>query len=123
MVKQINPHLTDEQKKVLFEHGTEAPYTGQFYLNKEEDIFHCANCDNPLFRSSEQYDSGCGWPSFTAPIHKDSVKYVEDTSHGMDRTEVRCGKCGAHLGHVFPDGPDAGPRYCINSAALGIKKS
>jgi peptide-methionine (R)-S-oxide reductase len=123
MTKQINPNLTEEQKQVLLNHGTEAPFSGEFYLNKDEGIFHCTNCDNPIFRSDEKFDSGCGWPSFTDPITKDAVTFVEDTSHGMTRTEVCCGKCGAHLGHVFPDGP--GPthqRYCINSAALGLHK-
>ncbi len=121
--KQVNPNLTEKQKEILFNHGTEAPFSGEFYLNKDKGIYHCANCDNPIFRSEEKYDSGCGWPSFTEPISKNAVKYVEDNSHGMVRTEVRCGKCGAHLGHVFPDGPTKShQRYCINSAALGLKK-
>lgn len=123
MAKQVNKNLTDFQKMVLLEGETEAPFTGEFYLKKEDGIYHCANCDNALFKTDEQYDAGCGWPSFTEPILPDSVAYKDDYSFGMHRKEVLCGKCGAHLGHVFPDGPGpGGQRYCINSAALGIKK-
>lgn len=122
MINQINMKLTDAQKKILLEHGTEAPYSGQYYLNKDEGIYHCANCDNPLFRTDEQYDAGCGWPSFTDPITPKAVSYKEDTTGGMSRTEVICGKCEAHLGHVFPDGPGhSGERFCINSLSLDKK--
>jgi peptide-methionine (R)-S-oxide reductase len=124
MAKQVKKDLTDFQKKVLFEGETEAPFTGEFYLKKEEGVYHCTNCDNPLFQTNEQYDAGCGWPSFTDPITPESVKYRDDYSLGMLRTEVLCAKCGAHLGHVFPDGPaPKGQRYCINSAVLDIKKA
>lgn len=119
MAKQINPNLSNVQKKVLLEHGTEAPFSGEFYLKKGTGTFHCANCDNPIFRTDEQYDSDCGWPSFTEPITKEAVRYVEDNSFGMSRTEVLCGKCGAHLGHVFPEASHQ--RYCINSVALEMK--
>jgi peptide-methionine (R)-S-oxide reductase len=123
MTKQINPNLTVEQKKVLFRHGTEVPYSGEFYLNKAEGIFRCANCNNPLFRSDEQFDSGCGWPSFTEPITKKAIIYREDNSLGTLRTEVLCGNCGAHLGHVFPDGPEPTlQRFCINSVVLNLEK-
>lgn len=123
MVKKINKNLSDLQREVMFEHGTEAPFTGQFYLKKDEGVYHCANCDIPLFKTDEQFDSGCGWPSFENPITKDAVVYKEDTRHGMVRTEVLCGNCGAHLGHVFPDGPGpGGQRYCINSVVLDLKK-
>jgi peptide-methionine (R)-S-oxide reductase len=123
MAEQINKKLTDEQKRIMFHHGTEAPFSGSYYLKQSDGIYHCANCDNPLFRASEQYNSGCGWPSFTTPISEKAVVYKEDDSHGMIRTEVLCGKCGAHLGHVFDDGP--GPshqRFCINSAVFNLKR-
>jgi len=123
MIKQINPKLTDAQKRVLLERGTEAPFSGEFYLDRGEGVYHCANCDNPIFRTSEQYDAGCGWPSFTDPITSVAVKYIADNSLRMSRTEVVCGRCGAHLGHVFPDGPGhSGERFCINSVALSKKK-
>ena len=107
----------------MFEHGTEAPFTGQFYKKGDDGIYYCANCHNPLFKTDDQFDSSCGWPSFTDPVNKDSVVYKNDESYGMIRTEVLCGKCGAHLGHVFDDGP--GPthqRYCINSAVFDFEK-
>ena len=111
--------LTPEQYEVLREHGTERPGTGCFLGTKDPGTYVCAGCGNPLFRSGEKYESGTGWPSFTAPLTTDSVATVEDRSYGMRRTEVRCGRCDGHLGHVFPDGPPpTGLRYCMNSAAL-----
>jgi peptide-methionine (R)-S-oxide reductase len=124
MIHQINIQLSEAQKQVLLQKENEAPFTGEFYLDMSDGIYKCANCDNPLFRSSEQYDAGCGWPSFTEPITPKAVGYRTDNSFGMTRTEVICGKCGAHLGHVFEDGPGhSGQRYCINSLALNkVKK-
>lgn len=117
--------LTPEQYQVMFENGTEAPFSGKYYLSKETGTYHCAACDNPLFSSDAKFESGCGWPSFFEPISKESVEYVVDTSHGMNRTEVTCFRCGAHLGHVFPDAPGTptGQRYCINSVALDLEKN
>jgi peptide-methionine (R)-S-oxide reductase len=120
MTKQINKKLTDLQKEVMFRSGTEAPFSGEFYLKKDEGVFHCANCDNPIFKTDDQFDSDCGWPSFESPISKGAVTYHEDKSHGMVRTEVLCGNCGAHLGHVFDETNRM--RYCINSAVLDLKK-
>jgi peptide-methionine (R)-S-oxide reductase len=114
--------LTDEQYRITRESGTEPPFTGQYYANKETGVYHCICCDSPLFRSDEKYDSGSGWPSFWAPFSNDALEARTDTTHGMKRTEVRCAQCQAHLGHVFPDGPEpSGLRYCINSAALDFK--
>jgi len=111
--------LTPEQYRILRESGTEAPFTGDLLNNKAKGLYRCAACGEPLFESDTKYDSGSGWPSFTAPSGKDSVRERTDQSHGMSRTEVRCAKCEGHLGHVFPDGPGPeGLRYCINSASL-----
>ncbi|WP_324806042.1 peptide-methionine (R)-S-oxide reductase MsrB [Sphingomonas sp. LY29] len=111
--------LSPEQYRILREAGTEAPFTGELLNNKGEGTYRCAACGEPLFGSDTKYDSGSGWPSFTAPIEGDAVEEKTDHSHGMSRTEVRCAKCEGHLGHVFPDGPgETGLRYCINSASL-----
>ena len=113
--------LTPEQYRILREAGTEAPFTGELLNNKAKGMYVCAACGEPLFGSDTKYDSGSGWPSFTAPVDKDSVEEKSDQSHGMVRTEVRCAKCEGHLGHVFPDGPGpTGQRYCINSASLAF---
>lgn len=115
--------LTPEQYHVLREKGTEAPFTGAYYNNHEDGMYHCAACDAVLFSSETKFDSGSGWPSFDRPEDTEHVELVEDTSHGMRRTEVLCKQCGGHLGHLFPDGPtETGARYCINSAALNFKK-
>jgi len=115
--------LSPEQYKVLRGKGTERPFTGKFYKNDETGIYVCAACGNELFSSETKYESGSGWPSYWEPISENSVKLVEDTSHGMIRTEVVCGRCGGHLGHVFDDGPQpTGKRYCINSISLDFKK-
>ena len=113
--------LTPEQYRVLRQAGTEPAWTGELLSNKAEGQYVCAGCGAPLFRSDDKYDSGSGWPSFTAPMEGDAVEEQTDSSHGMDRTEVKCAKCEGHLGHVFPDGPGPeGLRYCINSASLGF---
>ena len=112
--------LTPEQYYILREKGTERAFTGQYEKNKAAGEYLCAACGQPLFESEDKYDSGSGWPSFTAPAGGDAVDEHRDMSHGMVRTEVTCARCDSHLGHVFPDGPrDAGGlRYCINSASL-----
>ena len=111
--------LTPEQYSVLRRHGTERPFSGCFLGTKEPGTYVCAGCGNPLFASGVKFESGTGWPSFTAPVSSDAVITIEDDSHGMHRTEVRCARCDGHLGHVFPDGPPpTGQRYCMNSVAL-----
>lgn len=111
--------LTPEQYRVLREGGTERAFAGKYDKNKQAGEYRCAACGQPLFESDDKYDSGSGWPSFTAPAAGDAVEEHRDTSHGMVRTEVTCAKCEGHLGHVFPDGPGPdGLRYCINSVAL-----
>jgi len=116
--------LSPEQYRILREAGTEAPFTGSLLGNKDKGMYRCAACGEPLFESGTKYDSGSGWPSFTAPVGSQSVEELTDQSHGMARTEVRCAKCEGHLGHVFPDGPGPeGLRYCINSASLQFDKA
>ncbi len=115
--------LSPEQYHVLREHGTERAFTGALLNNKEKGLYECAACGNALYHSDTKYDSGSGWPSFFEPISKDSIELKLDKSLGMVRTEVRCAKCGSHLGHVFNDGPQpTGERYCMNSVALDFKK-
>ncbi len=114
--------LTPEQYRVLRQSGTEPAWTGELLGNKADGDYVCAGCGARLFRSDDKYDSGSGWPSFTAPMGGDAVAEETDSTLGMDRTEVKCAKCEGHLGHVFPDGPGPeGLRYCINSASLGFK--
>lgn len=117
--------LTPEQKRILLEKGTEAPFTGKFYAHHENGMYTCAGCGTELFASDTKFDSGTGWPSFWDSAKPGAVKLQEDTSHGMRRTEAACAKCGGHLGHVFEDGPreKTGKRYCINSGALGFCKN
>lgn len=111
--------LTPEQYRILREAGTEPPFSGALTNNKQPGLYRCAACGEPLFASDTKFDSGSGWPSFTAPVEGEAVDERSDASHGMVRTEVRCAKCEGHLGHVFPDGPGPeGLRYCINSASL-----
>lgn len=111
--------LTPEQYRILRQAGTEPPFSGELLKAKGRGEFRCAACGTPLFESDAKYESGCGWPSFTAPANQDAIEERDDDSHGMRRTEVRCARCEGHLGHVFPDGPGPqGLRYCINSGAL-----
>lgn len=113
--------LTDEQYKVLRQKGTEAPFSGAFVHEKRDGMYKCAACGNALFASDTKFDSGSGWPSFDEAI-VGSTKIVEDSSHGMNRSEVVCAQCGSHLGHVFDDGPSvSGKRYCINSVCLDLE--
>jgi len=113
--------LGKERYRVLRQAGTEAAFSGDLLNNKGKGDYVCGGCGAPLFASDSKYDSGSGWPSFTAPADASAVDEHHDYSHGMTRTEVRCAKCEGHLGHVFPDGPGAdGLRYCINSASLGF---
>lgn len=114
-------NLNEMQYHVTQMHGTEPPYSGRLLHNKQEGIYHCLVCHSPLFYSETKYDSGCGWPSFYQPVNPDAIRYLTDHSHGMERIEIRCGQCDAHLGHVFPDGPQpTGERYCVNSASLSF---
>lgn len=117
--------LSSEQYQVLREAGTERAFAGQLNHNKAEGRYDCAGCGSPLFMSDRKYDSGSGWPSFTAPISPDAVIEHVDSSHGMRRVEIVCARCEGHLGHVFPDGPtdDTGLRYCMNSVSLDFKAS
>jgi peptide-methionine (R)-S-oxide reductase len=115
--------LDAEQYRILREKGTEAPFTGEYDHVFEPGTYHCAGCGAELFSSDAKYDSGCGWPAFSAPASEEAIDEETDTSYGMIRTEVMCSSCGGHLGHVFPDGPQpTGIRYCINSAALKLEE-
>jgi len=111
--------LTEIQRYVTQDHGTEPPFSGKLLHNRREGIYHCVVCGNALFYSDTKYDSGCGWPSFYQPVQSDAIKYLTDKAHNMQRIEIRCSGCEAHLGHVFPDGPKpTGERYCVNSASM-----
>lgn len=115
--------LTTEEYRVMREKGTEAPFSGKYLDSKEKGVFTCKACDNELFSSDAKFDSGTGWPSFDNPANTENIVLTRDVTHGDDRTEVTCANCGAHLGHVFDDGPvsTTGKRYCINSVCLDLK--
>ena len=114
--------LTPEQYRVLREKGTEAPFSGTYYLHKEKGVYVCAACGSELFTSDMKFDSGCGWPSFDKEIAGGKIIQKRDTSHGMIRIEILCANCQSHLGHIFDDGPtDTGMRYCVNSVSLGFR--
>jgi peptide-methionine (R)-S-oxide reductase len=114
--------LTREQYEVTRRAGTERAFTGRYWNEKTPGVYKCVCCGEPLFDSDTKYDSGSGWPSFYAPLDEDAVELHRDTSHGMVRTEVVCARCDAHLGHLFPDGPEpTGQRFCMNSASLDLE--
>ncbi len=121
--EQLKARLTPEQYEVTQEGGTERAFTGVYWDCHDDGVYRCIVCDSPLFNSKAKYESGTGWPSFWEPVSPDAVVTETDSSHGMVRTEARCGNCGAHLGHVFPDGPaPTGERYCMNSASLHLDR-
>jgi peptide-methionine (R)-S-oxide reductase len=116
--------LPQDVYHIAREKGTERPFTGKYNDFSEVGTYYCAACGNPLFKSDGKFNSSCGWPSFFEPINEESIIYLPDNTHGMKRTEVECGRCKAHLGHVFEDGPPpTGLRYCINSVILDFEKS
>jgi peptide-methionine (R)-S-oxide reductase len=119
--EQWREELTPEQYEVLRRKGTEPPFTGRYVHSKDDGMYRCAGCGAELFSSGTKFESGTGWPSFYQPTDSNNIELIQDTSHGMVRTEVVCGSCGGHLGHVFPDGPQpTGQRYCMNSCALEL---
>lgn len=120
--KEWKERLTEEEFFVLRKNGTERAFTGKYWDNKKEGTYLCAACQLPLFSSETKYRSGTGWPSFYKPLKPENVEEEKDTSTGMVRTEVHCARCGGHLGHIFPDGPEpTGLRYCLNSVALDFQ--
>lgn len=120
-IEQLAEELEPGERQVILLAGTERPFCGTLLDNKKEGTYVCRLCGLPLFRSSAKFDSGTGWPSFFESYAKEHVEYLEDTSHGMRRVEIRCNRCTAHLGHVFPDGPKpTGRRYCLNSVSLAF---
>jgi len=122
--EEIRKKLTPEQYEILRNGGTEKPFTGKYLKEKGKGIYTCVVCGEELFSSDTKFESGTGWPSFTEPKNKEHVDLVLDKNHGLERVEVKCKKCGSHLGHVFQDGPrgSGGSRFCINSTCLNFKK-
>ena len=122
--EEYRKKLTPEQYQVTRLKATERPFTGKYHDTKDPGVYVCICCEQSLFSSETKYDSGCGWPSFWQPMDTGGITEEEDLTYGMRRIEVTCSNCGAHLGHVFPDGPDpTGLRYCINSASLNLTDS
>ncbi len=120
--ESLRQRLSEEQYRVTQESGTEPAFSGKYWNSKDDGTYCCVVCEAPLFMSDTKFDSGSGWPSFYEPVAEGSIVRSVDRSHGMVRVEVSCGNCGAHLGHVFEDGPNpTGERHCINSAALDLK--
>ena len=118
-VQDLANSLNEEERRVLLDHGTEPAFCGNLIDNKKEGTYVCRLCGLPLFESKAKFDSGTGWPSFFKPIDRAHIAFIEDRSHGMIRTEIRCARCGGHLGHVFPDGPPpTRERYCLNSVSM-----
>ncbi len=122
-LEEWKEHLTPEQYNICINKGTEPPFSGKYCDSKEKGIYKCTCCGEPLFDSNTKFDSGSGWPSFWEPVSGKKIENISDTSLGMVRTEVNCNKCGAHLGHVFDDGPTpTNLRYCINSISLSLQE-
>ena len=120
-MRELIANLSKDERRVLLEHGTEAPFCGVFLTEKRQGVYTCRLCGLPLFRAGTKFESGTGWPSFTAPFAQGYLREIRDTSYGMVRVEIVCARCGAHQGHVFPDGPPpTGQRYCINSVSLAF---
>jgi peptide-methionine (R)-S-oxide reductase len=120
-LQRLASELSEDERHVLLEHGTEAPFCGVFLDEKRPGVYTCRLCGLPLFTAGAKFESGTGWPSFTTPFANDHLEYISDTSFRMVRTEIVCARCGSHQGHVFPDGPPpTGQRYCINSVSLAF---
>ena len=118
-MRTLTADLSDEERHILLDHGTERPFCGTLLNNKQAGMYVCRLCELPLFKSGTKFESGTGWPSFADPFDSDHIREIVDRSYGMVRTEIRCARCDGHLGHVFPDGPPpTGLRYCLNSASL-----